>query len=193
MVDAVTYHKRYPRFLTPEECQEIIEVIEEYKDVVPRGTFEETGYYGLTQTYDRYNWLHNPALAHLNLDQRIFELPEFEDWDYMVTQCWGNRLQVGESLSRHYHGAQVPDDIRRNTFYSANIYLAGEDNITWYEDWGDTYNGVGDIHIFSCNLEHEVYTNTGSDIRYSMAIDIYNEYHDNMHNTYRWKITKNES
>ena len=95
----------------------------EYKDVVPRGTFEETGYYGLTQTYDRYNWLHNPALSHLKLDQRLFDLPEFEDWNYMVTQCWGNRLQVGESLSRHYHGAQVPDDIRRNNFYSANIYL----------------------------------------------------------------------
>ena len=148
MVDAVTYHKRYPRFLTPEECQEIIEVIEEYKDVVPRGTFEETGYYGLTQTYDRYNWLHNPALSHLKLDQRLFDLPEFEDWNYMVTQCWGNRLQVGESLSRHYHGAQVPDDIRRNNFYSANIYLASEDNITWYEDWGDTYNGTLVISIF---------------------------------------------
>ena len=183
MVDAVTYHKRYPRFLTPEECQEIIEVIEEYKDVVPRGTFEETGYYGLTQTYDRYNWLHNPALSHLKLDQRLFDLPEFEDWNYMVTQCWGNRLQVGESLSRHYHGAQVPDDIRRNNFYSANIYLLVK-IILHGMRIGVILISVGWDIIFFCNLEHEVYTNTGSDIRYSMAIDIYNEYHDNMHNTY---------
>ena len=190
MVDSLKYHKRYPRFLTPEECKEIISVIERDKDIVPRGTYEETGYHGLTQTYDRYNWLHNPSLQHLEIEQRLFTLPEFQDWKYMITQCWGNALHIGEDLGRHYHGSQVPDDIRRDTFYSANIFLAGEDNITWYEDWGDVSNHVGDVHVFSCSLEHEVYTNKGSDTRYSLAIDIYDEMRDNMHNTYRWRVSK---
>lgn len=185
------YHKSYPQFLTPEECEHIISVFEKDKDNVPRG--ENTGYEGLTATYPVYNWLYNESLEHLNIEQRLFNLPEFREWKYMILQCWGNKLSVGEELQLHYHGRTVQHEfMRRHMFYNANIFLGGEYNLTWYEDYGMHENEVGDIHIFTCDLDHAVYENTGQDPRYSMAIDIYFEWDNNLEiNTIRFKTVKN--
>lgn len=202
MVDIVEkHHSQYDSFFTPEECQHIISVFEEYKDEVPHGTYEETGYTGLTSTYQSYNWLYHPELEHLKIEQRLFNLPEFNKWQFMTLQCWGNALHIGENLGQHYHGHEMQNEsMRRYRFYNANIFLGGEYNQTWYEDIDYVNNDVGDIHVFSCDLEHRVDENTGQDTRYSMAIDIYPEYNQLLHGSWqsadahmgRYKISKNE-
>lgn len=194
MVDIVKkYHSKHTSFFTPEECQHIISVFEKYKDDIPHGTYEETGYTGLTSTYDRYNWLYNEELEDLKIEQRLFNLPEFGKWQYMTLQCWGNALHVGEDLKSHYHGHEMDNEsLRRYRFYNANIFLGGEFTETWYEDTGTVENEIGDIHVFTCDLEHRVDKNIGKDTRYSMAIDIYPEFNSHLTHMGRYKIAKNE-
>lgn len=164
-------HISYKNFFTQEECDHIISIFERDKDIVPYGT--DTGYEGLTSTYSEYNWLYNPDIIPLNIPQRLFDLEYFQDWDYMVMQCWGNALHVGEELQQHYHGQEIEEQYRRMYFINCNIFLGGEYNQTWYKDIEYTDNEPGDIHIFSCELDHRVDHNKGSNTRYSMAIDIY--------------------
>ena len=164
-------HISYKNFFTQEECDHIISIFERDKDIVPYGT--DTGYEGLTSTYSEYNWLYNPDIIPLNIPQRLFDLDYFKDWDYMVMQCWGNALHVGEELQQHYHGQEIEEQYRRMYFINCNIFLGGEYNQTWYKDIEYTDNEPGDIHIFSCELDHRVDHNKGSNTRYSMAIDIY--------------------
>ena len=198
MVDIVKkYHSNYSNFFTPEECEYIISVIEKHKDDLPISDEETTGYSGLTSTYPMYNWLYNPDLADLKIEQRLFNLPEFSQWQYMTLQCWANALHEGEELKQHMHGHDLnkqglSQDMRRFLFYNANIYLGGEYNETWYEDYGVVNNQPGDIHIFTCDVEHRVDSNIGSDTRYSMAIDIYPEYNEHLTHQGRYKIAKNE-
>ena len=194
MVDSqrLKYHNKYSNFLSPQECQDIISIINRDKDDVPTGSFETTGYYGLTASYDRYNWLHHEDIKPYHIEERLFNLECMSDWGYMVTQCWCNELKIGENLPLHYHGSELNNEaLRRYDFYSANIFLGGEYNITWYEDMGEVENSVGDIHIFSSDLEHAVYENTGSDSRYSIAIDIHPQWVKQMDNLTRWRISKN--
>ena len=195
MVDTpLIYHRKYSNFFTPSECNEIISIVNRYKEYIPTGTYQETGYEGLTSSYQLYNWLHHPEIQPYNIEQRLFNLPQLQEWEYMVLQCWVNELHVGESLHRHYHGEQVPhESMRRYDFYSANVFLGGEFNETWYADSGIVHNELGDIHIFASNLDHEVSPNTGHGSRYSMAIDIHPRWCGNnkMDNTHRWRVTKN--
>ncbi len=176
MVDILKqYHNSYPEFFTQEECDYIIQVFEEDKDSIPHGF--NTGYDNtLTSTYTEYNWLHNPKLQDLNIEQRLFNLPEFARWRHMTIQCWGNAIHVGEELKPHYHGSDIQHEfMRRKMFYNCNVFLGGEYNLTHYNDIGYKENKIGDIHVFSCDLEHKVDKNTGADTRYSMAFDIYPE------------------
>ena len=168
-------HISYKNFFTQEECDHIISIFERDKDIVPYGT--DTGYEGLTSTYSEYNWLYNPDIIPLNIPQRLFDLEYFKDWEYMVMQCWGNALHVGEELQQHYHGQEIEEQYRRMYFINCNIFLGGEYNKTWYKDIEYTDNEVGDMHLFSCELDHRVDHNKGSNTRYSMAIDIYPNAH----------------
>jgi len=193
MVDIVKkYHKSYKGFFTPEECEYIISVFEKDKDHIPYGS--DNGYTGLTATYDKYNWLYNEALEHLNIEQRLFNLPEFKQWEYMLIQCWGNKLEVGDGLAAHTHGVGIQHEwSRRHMFYNTNIFLGGEYNLTWYEDYGIKENEVGDIHVFTCDLDHEVYDNQGNDPRYSMAMDIFPEWDNKLPiEPFRFKTARNE-
>lgn len=198
MVDTpLTTHRKYSNFFTPTECNEIISIVDRDKDYIPLGTQEETGYTGLTASYGLYNWLNHPDIAQYNIEQRLFNLPQLQEWNYMILQCWVNELKQGERLTKHYHGQFLPNEsMRRYDFYSANIFLGGEFNETWYVDSGYVHNEVGDIHIFKSNLDHEVFPNTGNNTRYSMAIDIhprwrYSRMKQLMDNTHRWRVTKN--
>ena len=97
MVDSqrLKYHNKYSNFLTPQECQDIISIIDRDKDDVPTGSYESTGYYGLTASYDRYNWLHHEDIKPYHIEERLFNLECMSDWGYMVTQCWCNELKIG--------------------------------------------------------------------------------------------------
>ena len=196
MVDILSkYHTNYKNFFTKEECDYIIQVFEEDKDSIPYG--DSTGYHGLTSSYTVYNWLDNPKLKDLKIEERIFELPEIQGWSYATVQCWGNRLEQGHCLSKHIHGQSVknigvPNEQRRWRFYNANIFLGGEYKTTWYDDIGEVENTEGDIHVFASDLEHGVDFNTGNDIRYSMAIDIHPTLpSDPKYTTTRYKSIKN--
>ena len=92
MVDSqrLKYHNKYSNFLSPQECSDIISIINRDKDDVPTGSFETTGYYGLTASYDRYNWLHHEDIKPYHIDERLFKLECMSDWGYIVTQCWCN-------------------------------------------------------------------------------------------------------
>ena len=164
-------HHTYKNFFTKEECDHIISIFERDKDIIPYGT--DTGYEGLTSTYSEYNWLYNKDIQPLNIPQRLFDLDYFSDWEYMVVQCWGNALHVGEELKEHYHGEIMEEHFRRMYFINCNIFLGGEYNKTWYKDIGYTHNEPGDLHLFSCELDHRVDHNIGNNTRYSMALDIY--------------------
>ncbi len=167
-----TYHNSYSGFLSPTECDLIRNAIEKDADKLPRG--KNTGYTGLTSTYTVYNWLSHPSVEPLDIPNRLREYKEFRDWEYLIIQCWCNQLHQGEGLRRHVHGNRFDPIVKTSNFFlNCNVFLGGEYNITWYEDMGEVENTQGDIHIFSSNLEHEVYTNTGTDIRHSMALDIY--------------------
>lgn len=193
MVDIVRkYHKKYEGFFTPEECEHIISVFERDKEKIPYG--DNTGYEGLTSTYQTYNWLYNEDIQPLGIEQRLFRLPEFKKWEYMILQCWGNALSPGEELTEHYHGNPLEHEwSRRLMFYNANIFLGGEYNLTWYEDTDMVENKVGDITIFTCDLDHKVEPNIGNDTRYSMALDIYPEWGNKIPlDTVRFRTAKNE-
>ena len=192
MVDAVeNTHISYNEFFTQDECDHIISIFERDKDSVPYGT--DTGYDDtLTATYSKYNWLSNPDIEPLNIPQRLFNLPFFKDWEHLIIQCWGNALHTGEDLQQHYHGHEIEEQFRRFYFINCNIFLGGEYNKTWYKDLDYVENKPGDIHIFSCELEHRVDTNTGRDTRYSMALDIYPTYPKD-EPLQRYRVFKRES
>ena len=113
-------HHTYKNFFTQEECDHIISIFERDKDIIPYGT--DTGYEGLTSTYSEYNWLYNKDIQPLNIPQRLFDLDYFSDWEYMVVQCWGNALHVGEELKEHYHGEIMEEHYRRMYFNNCNIF-----------------------------------------------------------------------
>jgi len=192
MVDiTLKHHKKYSNFFTPSECDTLISIVNRDKNQIPTGTYNETGYHGLTASYDRYNWLYHEDIKPFNIEKRLYDLPEFSDWNYMITQCWINELHVGQGLPKHNHGQELDDErLRGRYFYNANIFLGGEYTDTWYEDTDIVQNEIGDIHVFSCDLVHEVYENTGQDSRYSMAIDIYPFWDTNMTDTRRFKLSK---
>ena len=114
--------------------------------------------------------------------------------DFFIGSDHREELHQGEGLQRHVHGNRFHPMVKTSNFFlNCNIFLGGEYNITWYKDIGEVKNTQGDIHIFSSNLEHEVYTNTGTDIRHSMALDIYpNLTTLNMFNSQRFRIYKRD-
>ena len=185
------YHKKYTGFFTGDECKQICDIIKRDKNLILSYTDiddNQNGYEGLTRSFTVYNWLYHPDIQPLNIPQRIAKLKEIES-DYLFLQCWCNELEIGKGLQRHAHG------FRKELFWNCNIFLGGDYNETWYEDSGNIQNEVGDLHLFTSNLEHEVYPNTGKENRYSMAIDVHQSFYHcrNLYNSGRFYIHKQDS
>lgn len=170
-------HVSYPTFFTEDECKHIGYILtrDEHKILEIRNN-QESAYKGLTKQHLVYNWLGHPDIRPLNIPQRLFQLPEFQDEDELRIQCWGNILRHGEDLTTHCHGYEedgVGDDGSQH-FYAINTFIDGaEPSYTHYDDTGKTLNVRGELHVIGCMLEHGVRTNLYTQPRISLAMDVY--------------------
>ena len=179
------YHNKYTGFFTEDECKFICDIIQRDKDLIPTDENNGSGYEGLTSSFTLYNWLYHPDIQTLNIPQRLTELKELKS-DYLLMQCWCNELVKDKGLQIHAH----VNPSRGELFYNCNIFLGGDYTETWYEDLGNIQNEVGDLHLFTSDLEHEVFPNPTDKPRYSMAIDIHRSFYHcrNLFNSARFYI-----
>ena len=177
------HHNTYEHFLTENEC-ELVRVTalanEEQILNIPNPVYRRnpTGYTGLTAQHTVYNWLSNDTIKGLNIPQRLFDLPDFEDTTTIAIQCWMNILRQQERLETHSHGEE------HDGFYALNIFISGNTTTgTHYEDIGYRPNNIGEITIASNFLEHGVPSHLFREPRISMAMDIWlDEYPDELEN-----------
>ena len=164
------YHKEYPSFLTEDECKHLSKVIQEdaesIKQAHPLTSNQQNSYTGLTQYFEVYNWLNHPKVALLNIPQRLLELPEFDEWNSAMIQCWCNILHQGQDLPEHTHSGQA-------TQYAINIFIEGNPSTgTTYE--GKTIpNTLGTLTMLGSSVLHQVKTNIHQTPRISMALDVH--------------------
>ena len=182
------YYTSHKEFLSKRECDVICNTLDTWEDHVLAMDSPTSEYTGLTAKFTVCNWLTHPDIERLGIPDKLFNLPEFKDVPHLVIQCWGNILRHDRGLDTHTHEAirpQIISDIGH--FHNANIYLRGEFNTTLYEaepNTSDAYfnifreehNEVGQLALFSSDLEHSVPKNPYETPRYSMALDIYPTY-----------------
>lgn len=166
------HHTYYKEFLSPTECEQLSSFVmsEEPRIMAIDNPYRHPdSWKGLTGQHMVYNWLSHPTLQALNIPQRLFELPDFENATVLGIQCWMNILRQEERIEQHSHGG--PDD---SPSYACNVFLSG--NLTTgtrYEDIGYTPNEIGEIHICSQELEHAVPSQLFREPRISMAMDVW--------------------
>ena len=163
------HHSHYNEFLSPLECDRLsaLVLVEEPRVMAIDNPYGTT-YEGLTAQHQVYNWLSHPALQVLDIPQRLFDLPDFENTTHIAIQCWMNVLRQEEKIPMHSHGEE------QTPFYAINIFLSGNPTTgTRYEDIGYTPNEIGEIHICSNNIDHAVPSQLFREPRISMAMDVF--------------------
>ena len=167
------HHNHYQEFLSPIECKRLSAfVLSEEQRVLDIPNPYPSGYKGLTGQHSVYNWLSHPTLKVLNIPQRLFELPDFEDTTHVAIQCWMNILRQQERIGTHEHGSDPNNP--SPPFYAINIFLSGNPTTgTHYEDIGHSPNTLGDIHIIENTLAHSVPSQLFREPRISMAMDVF--------------------
>ena len=128
----------------------------------------------LTGRYHVYNFF-NSKIGNLLLKRIIPFLRKNNINPPASIQCWANVFRKGEGISKHIHEAK--ENSVSTNFPVANIFLKGDNKI------GTTYiingreknipNEVGQIVLFTSDVEHYVSKNKTSDPRISMALDIH--------------------
>ena len=168
------FHQSIANFCTETECNIIADRIEKYEAALLDIHQEHPiGYKGLTQKFMYYNLFDLlPDQLRIDIQQRLFHLPMFKDYDEVWIQCWGNALHQSQSIGIHHHGSNIP-----YAMYVVNMFLRGKQpSYTTYET-GDGYtpiqNEVGTLHIIDEHLQHEVKTNTHRQTRFTLAMDIH--------------------
>lgn len=102
--------------------------------------------------------------------------------DEFYVKMWANIFRYGERIDRHMHHASpiiVNDEFKNNIFKTVcgNLFLFGDepsDTIYHFENTTAIQNRVGDIHVFSCTVEHETLPYQGK-LRIGIAFDIYSK------------------
>ena len=144
------HHTYYKEFLSPTECERLssLALIEEPRVMEIDNPYRHPdSWQGLTGQHMVYNWLSHPTLQVLNIPQRLFELPDFENTTHIAIQCWMNILRQEEKIPMHSHGEE------QTPFYAINIFLSGNPTTgTRYEDIGYTPNEIGEIHIWKIHF-----------------------------------------
>lgn len=162
------HHNVYHEFLSPLECERLSAfVLVEEPRVMAIDNPYGTTYEGLTAQHQVYNWLSHPTLKALNIPQRLFELPDFENTTHIAIQCWMNVLRQTEKIPTHSHGEE------QTPFYAINIFLSGNPTTGTYYKGEHTINTQGEIHICSNNIEHKVPSQLFREPRISMAMDVF--------------------
>ena len=101
--------------------------------------------------------------------------------DFYV-KMWANIFRNGERIERHMHHASpiIENDMfKKNVFKTicGNLFLYGDapsDTLYYGKELISMPNKVGDIHLFSCILEHETLPFTGN-LRVGIAFDVYSK------------------
>lgn len=172
------YQRVHNNFLTKEESKEITEILfcEEETILKLPNTQNNSYYSGLTQQFNVYNWLNNPAIKEYNIPKRIFNLPEFTNKEFIIVQCWANILRYGQELGTHIH-AESKDLYPHipSNFYACNLFLSGPTHIGTTIENRHHENSVGELTILSAYTEHRVPVNSTHTPRVSLALDIYFE------------------
>ena len=81
MIDT-NHHTHYKEFLSPIECESLsLLAIEDERRVmdIDNPYKHWTAYTGLTGQHMVYNWLSHPTVECLNIPQRLFNLPFFDN------------------------------------------------------------------------------------------------------------------
>ena len=166
------HHTYYKEFLSPTECERLssLALIEEPRVMEIDNPYRHPdSWQGLTGQHMVYNWLSHPTLQVLNIPQRLFELPDFENTTHIAIQCWMNILRQEEKIPMHSHGEE-----QDSPSYACNVFLSGNPTTgTRYEDIGYTQNEIGEIHICSNNIDHAVPSQLFREPRISMAMDVW--------------------
>lgn len=97
-------------------------------------------------------------------------------------KMWANIFRTGERIERHMHHASpiIENDMfKKNVFKTicGNLFLYGDapsDTLYYGKELISMPNEVGDIHLFSCILEHETLPFTGT-LRVGIAFDVYSK------------------
>jgi hypothetical protein len=98
-------------------------------------------------------------------------------------KMWANIFRNGEGIERHMHHASpiIENNMfKKNVFKTicGNLFLYGNapsDTLYYGKEIISMPNKTGDIHLFSCILEHETLPFTGT-LRVGIAFDIYTKH-----------------
>ena len=183
------HHTYYKEFLSPTECERLssLALIEEPRVMEIDNPYRHPdSWQGLTGQHMVYNWLSHPTLQVLNIPQRLFELPDFENTTHIAIQCWMNILRQEEKIPMHSHGEE-----QDSPSYACNVFLSGNPTTgTRYEDIGYTQNEIGEIHICSNNIDHAVPSQLFREPRISMAMDVFID--EASINEFKWELENSE-
>tara|TARA_B100000809_G_scaffold132081_1_gene129864 strand:+ start:944 stop:1534 length:591 start_codon:yes stop_codon:yes gene_type:complete len=182
------HHNVYHEFLSPLECERLsaFVLVEEPRVMAIDNPFQhaDSPYKGLTGQHTVYNWLSHPTLQVLNIPQRLFDLPDFENTSHIAIQCWMNVLRQTEKIPTHSHGEN------QSAFYAINIFLSGNPTTGTYYEGEHTINTQGEIHICSNNIEHKVPSQLFREPRISMAMDVFID--ETSINEFKWELENSE-
>lgn len=186
------YHTVHDNFFTEEECNEIAKIVlRNEKEVLKihnpniKENKDPSGYSGLTAQHTVYNWLYHPEIKAFNIENRIWNLPQFDTKTELFASCWFNVLRHGERLHIHehfdpeeHHKEETKDMISEN-FYACSVFLQGEEpSYTWFNscetdfEYKPLRNVKGQLQVVGSMVTHEVKLNKSPQPRVSMAMDI---------------------
>ena len=171
-------------FFTLEECDQIAQIIIDHEESVlaiesPEDSNFWTPYTGLTGKYFDYNWLPLLVANGIDIQSKIYSVPELQQYDSLWIQCWANMFRQGEGIAMHNHADDtVPEEAyygSADDFYSTHVFLAGNPQTgTYYKHLNKTVESVrGQMHLFDPWKEHKVVLNTYATPRISLAMDIW--------------------
>ena len=90
-------------FFTLEECDQIAQIIIDHEESVlaiesPEDSNFWTPYTGLTGKYFDYNWLPLLVANGIDIQSKIYSVPELQQYDSLWIQCWANMFRQGEGI-----------------------------------------------------------------------------------------------
>ena len=141
--------------------------------------YKEAPSTSITTRHEYYNLI--DILDTKLLNAEIYKLAKhlLKDDEFYV-KMWANIFRNGERIDRHMHHASpviIDENFKNSIFktFCGNLFLFGDETsetIYHFENKTPIQNVIGDIHTFSCTVEHETLPYTGK-LRIGIAFDVY--------------------
>ncbi len=165
-------------FFTEEECDIIRDTILELEpSVLAIPDSVRTPYPGLTAKFGSYNWLPILVGNGIDIQTKVYSMPEMQQHDQLHIDCWANVFRQGEGIQMHCHagGGEGEWDEADNEFYNSHIFISGRTETgTYYQHLNKNLESVrGQIHLFDCMKMHRVVSNIYQEPRISLAMDLH--------------------